>query len=77
MDSVMAAWSGSPLGQAVHGVAHDQRRLGRVDDDDGLALLRAAHLLDRAGGGAGELVDVLAGAGAGALGLDTVATISP
>jgi hypothetical protein len=28
---------GLALGQAVHGVAHDQRRLGRVDDDDGLA----------------------------------------
>ena len=52
------------LGQAVHGVAHDQRRLGRVDDDDGLASLGAADLFDRTGGGAGELVDVLAGAGA-------------
>src|SRR5690554_2783279 len=47
-------------GQAVDGVAHDQRRLGRVDDDDRLALLRATHLLDGTGGGAGELVDVLA-----------------
>src|SRR5690606_29204156 len=50
-------------GQAVDGVAHDQRRLGRVDDDDRLAFLRAAHLLDGAGGGAGEFVDILARAG--------------
>ncbi len=56
------------LGQAVHGVAHDQRRLGRVEDDDRLALLGAADLLDRAGGGAGEFVDVLAGARADRLG---------
>jgi hypothetical protein len=48
----------------MHGVAHDQRRLGRIDDDDGLALLRAADLLDRARRGAREFVDVLARAGA-------------
>jgi hypothetical protein len=35
---------GLVLGQAVDGVAHDQRRLGRVEDDDGLALPRAADL---------------------------------
>ena len=56
------------LGEAMDGVAHDQRRLGRVDDDDGLADLGAAHFLDGAGGGAGEFVDVLAGAGTGRLG---------
>src|SRR5690606_3971281 len=55
------------LGQAVHRVAHDQRRLGRVEDDDRLALLGAADLLDRARGGAGEFVDVLARAGTGGL----------
>jgi hypothetical protein len=65
MDSRMASCWGFAFGEAMHGVAHHQRGFGRVDDDDGLALLGAAHLLDRARGGAGEFVDVLARAGAG------------
>ena len=32
--------------EAEHGVAHDQRRLGRVEDDDRLAAPRAADRLD-------------------------------
>jgi hypothetical protein len=56
-------------------VAHDQRRLGRVQHDDRLALGCAAHGLDGLRGGLGELVDVGARAGAGAL-LEIEATIS-
>ena len=52
----------------MHRVAHDQRGLGRVDDDDGLAFFGAAHLLDGAGGGAGKFVNVFARAGAYGLG---------
>src|SRR5690554_7209416 len=53
--------------QHVHGVAHQQGRLGRVQDDDGLALLGTTDHFDGLGSGFGELVDV--GAGAGACGL--------
>src|SRR5699024_11346699 len=55
---------------AVDGVAHDHGRLGRVEDDDGLAALGAADLLDVELGGLGELVDVGARAGTGGLGGD-------
>src|SRR5699024_1188888 len=55
---------------AVDGVAHDHGRLGRVEDDDGLAALGAADLLDGELGGLGELVDVGARAGSGGLGGD-------
>src|SRR5690606_28171919 len=55
---------GRVLREAVDGVAHHQRRLGRVDDDDGLAALGAADELYAARRRAGELVDVLARAGA-------------
>src|SRR5690606_7603798 len=50
--------------QTMDGVTHDQRRLGRVDDNDRLAFLCPTNLLDGAGGGAGEFVDILARAGA-------------
>ena len=53
--------------EAEDRVAHDQRRLGRVEDDDRLAALGAADVLDRAGRGLGELVDVGARARAGRL----------
>src|SRR5699024_11894195 len=43
---------------------------GRVEDDDGLAALGAADLLDGELGGLGELVDVGARAGSGGLGGD-------
>jgi len=36
-------------GQAVHRVAHDQRRLSGIQDDDGLTALGAPDLLDPAG----------------------------
>src|ERR1700687_2237059 len=36
--------------QAVNRVAHDDGRLGRIDDDDRLAALRPAHALDGARG---------------------------
>src|SRR5690554_6565846 len=55
------------VGQHVHGVAHQQGRLGRVQDDDGLALLGTTDHFDGLGGGFGELVDVGTGAGAGRL----------
>jgi len=58
------------VGQAQHRVAHHQRRVGRVQDDDGLAALGAADLLDCRLGGLSELVDVGAGAWAGGLGRD-------
>src|SRR5690554_2501628 len=57
----------SCIRQHVHGVAHQQGRLGRVQDDDGLALLGTTDHLDGLGGGFGELVDVGTGAGAGRL----------
>jgi hypothetical protein len=38
----------------VHGVPHDQRRFGRVEDDDRLAAPGAADLLDGQGGRLGE-----------------------
>ena len=47
---------------AEDGVAHDHRRLGRVEDDDRLAALGAADGLDALAGGLGELVDVGPGA---------------
>src|SRR4029077_777634 len=40
------------------GVAHDERRLRRVEDDDRLAAIRAAYGLDGAGRGLGAFVDV-------------------
>ncbi len=43
-------------------VAHDQRRLGGVEDDDRLAALGAADRLDGRRRGARELVDVRSGA---------------
>src|SRR5206468_4542657 len=43
----------------------DHRRFHRVEDDDRLALLGAADLLQAAGGHLGELVDVGAGPGPG------------
>lgn len=55
------------VAQALDGVAHDHRRLGRVDDGQRLALARAAHLLDGVRRGVGELVEVGAGAGADGL----------
>ncbi len=58
------------IGQAQHGVAHDQRRLGRVEHDDRLALPRTADLLDRAPRRLGELVDVGAGTRTGRAGRD-------
>jgi len=53
--------------QAVHGVAHDQRRLGGVEHDDRLGPVRVADDFQCTGGGFGELVDVGPGAGAGRL----------
>src|SRR4051794_14411966 len=46
----------------VDGVAHYQRRIGRVEDDDRLPLLRPPDLLQAPGGGEGELIYVLPGA---------------
>jgi len=51
------------IGQYVDGVPHQQGWLGRIQDDDGLALLGAAHHFDGPGGGLRELVDVGSGAG--------------
>ena len=61
----MASSSASSL--SVYGVAHDQRRLGRIEHDDGLAARGAAHRLDGLGRRFGELVDIGARAGARAL----------
>ena len=55
------------LRQREDRVAHDQRRLGRVQDDDRLAALGAAELHDRLRGRLGEFVDIGARAGAGRL----------
>ncbi|MNX97739.1 hypothetical protein D3C86_1301150 [compost metagenome] len=55
------------VAKAINSVAHDQRRLGGVEDDDGLATRGAADLSDGLTGRLGELVDVGARAGAGAL----------
>src|SRR5690606_5149980 len=55
------------FGEHVDGVAHQQRRFGRVEDDDRLALGGTADHLDGAGGGFGEFIDVGTGAGAGGL----------
>ena len=44
--------------QAIDRIAHDQRRLCRIEDDDGLATIGAAHLLDRPRGRLRGLVDV-------------------
>ena len=57
------------------GVAHDHRRLGGVEDDDGLGRARTTHLLDGVRRRLGELVDV--GAGPGPADLEAIeATIS-
>ena len=53
------------LDKAEHGIPHDQRRVGRIEDDDRLALASAAHLLDAPRRGPRELVDVRAGARSG------------
>ena len=53
------------LREREHCVAHDQRGLGRIEDDDRLAALGAAELADRLRGRLGELVDIGARAGAG------------
>ena len=58
------------VAQGIDGVAHDQRRLGRIQHDDGLALGGTADDLDRLGRGLGELVDVGARAGTGTLARD-------
>ncbi len=47
---------------AEDGVAHDHRRIGRVQDDDRLAARGPADGLDALAGGLGELVDVGPGA---------------
>ena len=47
---------------AEDGVAHDHRRIGRVEDDDRLAAPGAADHLDSPTGGLGELVDIGPGA---------------
>ena len=57
-------------------VAHDHRRLGRVEDDDRLAALGAADRLDAGGGGPGELVDVRRGCPGRRRPTTTEATIS-
>src|SRR3546814_11350423 len=41
-----------------HGIAHDHRRFGRVQNDDRLAARGAADLFDRIGRGARELIDI-------------------
>jgi len=46
------------VAQAIDGVAHDQRRLRRVEDDDRLAARRAADVDDRLARRLGELVDI-------------------
>jgi hypothetical protein len=51
--------------RAVDGVAHHERWLGRVQDDDRLASRRPTDHLDGLRRGAGELVDVLASSGTG------------
>ena len=61
--------AGAPiLDLDVNRVGHHDRGFGRVEDDDGFAPIGAAHLLQRLGGGLSELVDIAAGAGAGAFG---------
>ena len=55
---------------AEDGVAHQDRRIGRVEDDDRLAVGGTADRHQGAGGRLGELVDVLAGARPGRAGGD-------
>ena len=55
------------VAEAIHGVAHDKRRFGRVEHDDSLTAGSAAHFDDRPAGGFGELVDVGPGSGTRAL----------
>ncbi len=50
------------LHQAVHGVAHQERRLSRVENNHGFAPTRTADNLERLRRRLGELVDVGAGA---------------
>src|SRR3546814_2133943 len=54
----------STLRKSEYRIAHDHGRFGGIEDDDRLALFRAADLFDRARGGAGELVDIGARTGA-------------
>ena len=44
--------------QAVNGVSHYQRWLGRIDNNDGFAAFCTAHLLNAASGGSRKLVDI-------------------
>ena len=50
----------------MHGVAHHQRRLCRIDDDDGFAFFRTADFFNRTCRGAGEFINVFACARANA-----------
>ena len=58
-DRVAGCARGLRRDRAEDRVAHDHRRIGRVEDDDRLALLGAPDHLDAADGRARELVDVL------------------
>src|SRR3546814_18359335 len=49
----------STLRKSEYRIAHDHGRFGGIEDDERLALFRAADLFDRAPGGAGEIVDEL------------------
>ena len=54
----------------MHGISHDQWRFSRIDDNDGFALAGTADFGHRLGGGAGELINVLPGAGSHRFGAD-------
>lgn len=55
------------VAQAIDRIAHDQRRRGRVENDDGLAACATTHVNDRLARRLGEFVDIGAGAGTFAL----------
>lgn len=55
------------VAQAIDRLAHDQRRLGRIENDDGLAARGTTHVHDRLACRLGEFVDIGAGAGPCAL----------
>ena len=50
----------------MHGVAHEDRRIGGIQDYNRLTARRVADLLQAASGSFSELVDILPGAGPGA-----------